>query len=112
MAYAGLTASSSVQHAGLTVERMENWLKGLEFDIAPIVLLAYQHENLMGWLLLFLHDAQRAEINPWALNGHPFVSPEQEKEPVQSQLIKESIAYAKEIGNTDRTFLSAFPRGR
>ncbi|MCK4668946.1 hypothetical protein KAT21_02365 [Candidatus Bathyarchaeota archaeon] len=59
----------------LTTARLENWLNRLEFDFAPVAVQARSAGELVGWLLLFMHDGKRAEINPWALNGHPLVSP-------------------------------------
>ncbi|NIO38078.1 GNAT family N-acetyltransferase [Candidatus Bathyarchaeota archaeon] len=56
--------------------------------------------ELVGWLLLFKHDGERTEINPWALNGHPFVSPRRNLEQVASKLIKETIGYARRQGFT------------
>lgn len=82
----------------LTTARLENWLNGLEFDFTPVVVQVYSAEELVGWLLLFIHDGKRAEINPWALNGHPLVSPRKNFERVASKLIKQAIGYAKRQG--------------
>lgn len=79
----------------LTTAWLENWLNRLEFDFAPVAVQAHLAGELVGWLLLFMHDGKRAEINPWALNGHPFVSPRKNLEQIASKLIKETIGYAK-----------------
>jgi ribosomal protein S18 acetylase RimI-like enzyme len=85
---------------GLTIERMENWLRRLEFEFAPVVIQARLEGELLGWILLFIHDEKRAEINPWALNGHPFVSQEENRKEVAFRLMEQTIAYAKRRGLT------------
>ena len=79
---------------------MENWLSRLEFEFAPVAIQAYSAGELLGWVLLFIHDGKRAEINPWALNGHPLVSQEETRSDVTSKLIKQAITYAKRQGLT------------
>ncbi len=94
------SALATTRQEGLTIERMENWLNGLEFEFAPVAIQAHLAGKLVGWLLLFIHDSKRAEINPWALNGHPLVSPRNNLEQVSSNLIKQTIGYAKSQGLT------------
>ncbi len=93
-------ASATPRRVGLTAPRLENWLNGLEFDVAPVTVQARAAGDLVGWLLLFKHDGKRAEINPWALNGHPFVGAQKDFEQVASQLITHALGYAKRHGLT------------
>ncbi|MHA1420004.1 MAG: hypothetical protein ACTSPO_13905, partial [Candidatus Heimdallarchaeaceae archaeon] len=59
--------------ANVSSEGLEYWLKNLVYDEAPIVVKASIEEKLVGWLLLFVHDSKKLEINPWALGGHPHI---------------------------------------
>ncbi len=95
VAYAAL---ATTRRAEFTTTRLENWLNGLEFDFPPVTVQARSTGELVGWLLLFMHDGKRAEINPWALNGHPFVFPRKNLEQVASELIRQTIGYAKRKG--------------
>ena len=91
-------ALATTYREDLTTARLENWLNRLESDFAPVAVQARSAGELVGWLLLFMHDGRRAEINPWALNGHPLVSPRKNLEQVASKLIKETIGYAERQG--------------
>lgn len=52
-----------------SIEGIGNWIKNLVYDEAPVIVKAYNEEKLVGWLLLFVHDSKKLEINPWALGG-------------------------------------------
>lgn len=94
------SALANTGQEGLTIERMENWLNDLEFELPPVAIQAHFVGKLVGWLLLFFHDGKRAEINPWALNGHPLVSPRKNLEQIASKLIQQALSYAKRQGLT------------
>lgn len=94
-------ALATSNQAGLTMETMETWLSRLEFEFAPVAIQAQLAGELLGWVLLFIHDEKRAEINPWVLNGHPFVSQEEEtRNEVAFKLVEQAIAYARMKGLT------------
>ena len=88
-------ALATTGQVGLTVERIENWLSRLEFEFTPVAFQAHSAGKLLGWVLLFIHDEKRAEINPWALNGHPLVSQEETRNEVTLRLVEQVITYAK-----------------
>jgi ribosomal protein S18 acetylase RimI-like enzyme len=98
IAYLSLQASVSSRREGLTVEGMENWLKRLKFDLAPVVFQAFSDDKVIGWLLLFLHDDGRGEINPWAPNGHPLIIPGTQRRQVIAKLLEHAIAFGKQQG--------------
>ncbi|MHA1591998.1 MAG: hypothetical protein ACTSUP_05970, partial [Candidatus Heimdallarchaeaceae archaeon] len=78
-----------------SIEGIVNWLKNLRYDEAPILVKAYTEEKLVGWLLLFVHDSKKLEINPWALGGHPHVSlDEPNRLELTKILLNECIDYA------------------
>lgn len=83
----------------LTVERLTNWLNRLEYKFPPLAVLVHSENNLVGWLLFYIQNSVEAEINPWALNGHPFVSPDN-KEELAAKLIEQAINLAKREGLT------------
>lgn len=97
IASAALATTSQTE---LTIERMENWLSRLKFEFAPVAIQAHSAGELLGWILLFIHDEKRAEINPWVLNGHPLVSQEETRNEVAFKLVEQAIAYAKRQGLT------------
>lgn len=84
----------------LTVEKLINWLHNLEFKFPPIVFLAHSEDNLVGWLLFYIQNSTEAEINPWALNGHPIVSPDKKEEEIAAKLIEHATNFAKKKGLT------------
>lgn len=94
------SALATTRQEGLTIERMENWLNELKFEFAPIAIQAHLTGKLIGWLLLFIHDNKRAEINPWALNGHPLVCLRKNHKQIAFKLIQQAIDYAKSQGLT------------
>jgi ribosomal protein S18 acetylase RimI-like enzyme len=94
------SAVATTSQLGLTIERMENWLRRLEFEFAPMVIQAHSAGELLGWVLFFIHDEKRAEINPWALNGHPLVSQGETRNEVAFKLVERAIIYAKRQGIT------------
>ncbi len=84
-----------------SIEGMGHWIKNLDFDEIPVIVKSYKEEKLVGWILLFVHDSKRLEINPWALGGHPHILPD---EPYRSQiarlLLTECINYANRNDHT------------
>ena len=97
LAYAGLAV---IRRGELTFESVKNWLNRLEFESPPVVIQVRSARELVGWLLLFFHDGKRGEINPWALNGHPFVPSRKNQKQVTFKLIQQAIAFAKKHGLT------------
>ena len=80
-----------------SIDGIENWLKNLVYDEIPVIVKAYKEERLVGWILLFIHDSKRLEINPWALGGHPHVIPEEhDKLEIAQLLLTECINFAKQ----------------
>ncbi|MHA1111582.1 MAG: GNAT family N-acetyltransferase [Promethearchaeota archaeon] len=78
-----------------TVERFGNWIKNLKYTAPPIIVKAYREEILVGWVLLFVHDSKRIEINPWALGGHPhIVYDDPDKVKITKLLLQECMDYA------------------
>lgn len=84
----------------LTVESLINWLNKLELRFPPVAVLAHSENNLIGWLLFHIQSPTETEINPWALNGHPIVSPDNKEEEVAAKLIEQAINLAKREGLT------------
>ena len=81
--------------ANVSSEGLEYWLKNLVYDEVPVVVKAYNEEKLVGWLLLFVHDSKKLEINPWALGGHPHVSlDEPDRFEITKLLLNECMDYA------------------
>ena len=84
-----------------SIEGMVNWIKNLVFDEVPVIVKAYKEEKLIGWLLLFVHDTKRLEINPWALGGHPHVLPDEpNRREIAQLLFIECINYALQTKHT------------
>lgn len=100
IAYMSLQASEASRREGFTIEMMENWLKRLEFDIPPVIIQAHSSGKLIGWLLLFLHDDRRGEINPWVLNGHPLIIPRTPHRQATVKLLEKAVAFGKQQGLT------------
>ncbi len=100
VAYMSLQASEASRREGFTIEMMENWLKRLEFDVPPVIIQAHSSGKLIGWLLLFLHDDKRGEINPWALNGHPLIIPGTPHRQVTDKLFEKAVAFGRQQGLT------------
>lgn len=100
IAHTSLQASEASRREGFTIEMMENWLKRLEFDRPPVIIQALSSGKLIGWLLLFLHDNKRGEINPWALNGHPLIIPGTSHRQVTDKLLEKAVTFGKQKGLT------------
>lgn len=77
-----------------TTERFGNWIRNLKYTVPPIIMKAHKEDTLVGWVLLFVHDSKRLEINPWALGGHPhIVYNDPDKVKITKLLLQESIEY-------------------
>jgi ribosomal protein S18 acetylase RimI-like enzyme len=98
--YEVFQASGDSRLARISLEGMEQWLQRLRFDIPPVSVEVRLDDKLVGWALLFKQDLTRVELNPWALNGHPFVRPREDTQTVIATLIKEAQAYARREGFT------------
>ena len=84
-----------------SIEGIGSWIQNLRYDDTPVVVQAYKENNLVGWLLLFVHDSRRLEINPWALGGHPLIHPnEPRKSEIARLLFTECINYAQKTQYT------------
>ncbi|MHA1219954.1 MAG: GNAT family N-acetyltransferase [Candidatus Heimdallarchaeaceae archaeon] len=84
-----------------TIEGIVNWIRNLVFDEVPVIVKANKGEKLVGWILLFVHDSKRLEINPWALGGHLHILPnEPNKMEIAQLLLKECINYAIQNDHT------------
>ena len=84
-----------------SIEGIGNWIKNLDFDEVPVIVKAYREEKLVGWILLFVHDSKRIEINPWALGGHPHILPDEPNRlQIARPLLTECITYAKRNNHT------------
>ncbi|MFX1475132.1 MAG: GNAT family N-acetyltransferase [Promethearchaeota archaeon] len=97
---AAFQASKDRGLARISVEGMEQWFRRLRFDVPPVVLQVHSDGKVLGGLLLFIQDETRVEINPWALNGHPFVLSEEEDERIAIMLLQEAQAYVRSQGYT------------
>ena len=87
--------------ASASIEGIGNWIKNLVFDEVPVIVKAYKVEKLVGWILLFVHDSKKLEVNPWALGGHPHILPEEPKRlEIVQLLLKECINYALQNDHT------------
>ncbi|MHA1466105.1 MAG: GNAT family N-acetyltransferase [Candidatus Heimdallarchaeaceae archaeon] len=87
--------------ANVSSEGLEYWLNNLVYDEAPIVVKAFIEEKLVGWLLLFVHDSKKLEINPWALGGHPHIlHDEPDRFEITKLLLNECIDYALQNDHT------------
>jgi ribosomal protein S18 acetylase RimI-like enzyme len=74
-----------------TYERTKNWFENQSFDIPPISISAWEKDELVGWLLLVKHNKYEAEINPWALGGHPLISIKDTNDVIAQLLISKVI---------------------
>ncbi len=89
------------QNPNITESRFENWFKNLELDNPPIAIIAKKKNELLGWVFLVFHSSTEAEINPWALGGHPIISLNHLKNTeLKKELILEAIKHAKNNGIT------------
>jgi ribosomal protein S18 acetylase RimI-like enzyme len=93
-------ASKDAGLARISVDGMEQWFKRLRFNVPPVVLQALSAGRVVGWLLLFIQDETRVEINPWALNGHPFVLSETDDATITRTLLQKSQDYVRSQGFT------------
>lgn len=90
----------------ITLEQIDNWFKRLDLEIPPKSITATIYDELIGWTLLVKHSSSEAEVNPWALNGHPILSNENRIQmETASLLLKEAIKQA-EIEKVQRLELS------
>jgi ribosomal protein S18 acetylase RimI-like enzyme len=95
-----LHASMGRQVMGITMEGLERWLKGVKYDQPPQCIQARSDGRLVGWLMLFIHDSTRIEINPLLLGGHPLVPPQSGADEILTKLLRESQEYTRANGFT------------
>lgn len=90
---------------GITADGLARWLeKELKYDTKPQCIQVRESGKLVGWLMLFIHDATRIEINPLLLSGHPLVSPHAGVEYVLTKLLDAAKEYARKKGYTRLEF--------
>ncbi|NHJ46651.1 MAG: GNAT family N-acetyltransferase [Asgard group archaeon] len=78
-----------------TYDRTKNWFENQSFDIQPVSISVLDKNELVGWLLLVKHNEHEAEINPWALGGHPLINTMGDKDVIARLLIREVISLIK-----------------
>ncbi len=85
----------------LQVERLVNWFKNLELKYPPAAIIARVNEKIIGWVFFVQMTATEAEINPWAMSGHPIVLKEYESNlSIAENLVTKAIEYGKSKGLT------------
>ncbi|OLS32231.1 MAG: Mycothiol acetyltransferase [Candidatus Heimdallarchaeota archaeon AB_125] len=78
-----------------SIEGIASWIKNLVYDEDPLIVKAYKEDKLVGWILLFVHDSSKLEVNPWALGGHPLIlQNEPSKLEIVRGILKACINYA------------------
>ena len=60
----------------LTAEQLVNWFHRLNLDFPSSCVVAFENEEIIGWIFLVYHSKYEVEINPWLLNGHPIIKKE------------------------------------
>jgi len=89
------------ERPSLQVERLVNWFKNLDLKYSPVAIIAKIDEKIVGWIFFVQMTATEAEINPWAMNGHPIVLKEYENDfSIVQNLITKTIKYGKSKGLT------------
>ncbi|NHJ87970.1 MAG: GNAT family N-acetyltransferase [Asgard group archaeon] len=85
----------------IQLERVVNWFKRLDLKYPPLAITASIGKKIIGWIFFAQMTPSEAEINPWALNGHPIVLPEYENDfTIKQKLIAEAIEIGKSNGLT------------
>lgn len=85
----------------LQVDRLVNWFKNLDLKYSPVAIIAKINEKIVGWIFFVQMTTTEAEINPWAMNGHPIVLKEFENEySIAQNLIAKTIEYGMSKGLT------------
>ncbi|MFX1255602.1 MAG: GNAT family N-acetyltransferase [Promethearchaeota archaeon] len=64
----------------------------------PIVFQACFDSKLVGFLILFFKNHKKVEINPWFLDGHPIIFPNNNGKEIGNNLIGEVIKWTKKEG--------------
>ncbi|NHJ04323.1 MAG: GNAT family N-acetyltransferase [Candidatus Heimdallarchaeota archaeon] len=98
--------------SNITLEQLENWFKRLDLEIPPKSITATINDELIGWLLFVKHSNSEAEVNPWALNGHPILSKESSDQIENSKLLlKEALKQAEkeQVHRLELSFMKNIP---
>jgi ribosomal-protein-alanine N-acetyltransferase len=80
------------------IARVEQQLVRQFTDLPRFAVLARSGEQLVGWVMLVVHNPTKIEVNPWHLGGHPLVAPGQDWWAVGALLLQEAIAWARRGG--------------
>ncbi len=85
------------ERPNLQLDRFVNWFNTLDLKYPPKVIIASLNGKMIGWIFFVQITASEAEINPWALNGHPIILKEYEdSHAISERLIERAIEYGKE----------------
>jgi ribosomal protein S18 acetylase RimI-like enzyme len=80
----------------LQVDRLVNWFNNLDLKYPPSAIIAKVNEKIIGWIFFVQMTATEAEINPWAMGGHPIVLKEHENDlTIIQKLITKAIEHGK-----------------
>lgn len=89
------------ERPSLQVDRLVNWFKNLDLKYPPNAIIAKVNEKIVGWIFFVQMTATEAEINPWAMGGHPIILKEYENDiSITQKLIKKAIEFGKSKGIT------------
>ncbi|TET29311.1 MAG: GNAT family N-acetyltransferase [Candidatus Heimdallarchaeota archaeon] len=89
------------ERPNLQVDRLVNWFKNLDLKYPPIAIIARIDKKIVGWIFFVQMTTTEAEINPWAMNGHPIVLKEYENDySIIQNLIAKTIEYGISEGLT------------
>ncbi|HUU79620.1 MAG TPA: GNAT family N-acetyltransferase [candidate division Zixibacteria bacterium] len=100
------------RRSNITLEQTNNWFKRLDLENTSKSITATINDELIGWLLFVKHSNSEAEINPWALNGHPILSKESRDQiETSSLLLKEAIKQAEkeQVHRLELSFMKNIP---
>lgn len=89
------------ERPSLQVDRLVNWFRNLDLKYPPTAIIAKVNEKIIGWVFFVQMTATEAEINPWALNGHPIILEEYENNlSISKNLITKAIEHGQSRGIT------------
>lgn len=101
LTYEVLQHSSATRYKQ-TLEGITHWFNTLTFDEpftgSPVIVLAHEERNLIGWLMLCNTGSKTAEAVPWELEIRPIISPECDRTDVMAQLLEKAVTWAEKEG--------------